>query len=53
MLTTEQTFKVLRDKGKELSDWLRDSFDHYAKIVITSSSVTIIEELNKPNKEHL
>ncbi len=53
-MTNEEIFDVLRTKGKELSDWLRDNFDMHTAIVITSNNVKIVQtEYSQPIKENL
>lgn len=41
----EQIFAVLNSKGRELSEWLTSNFDPHTKIVITTTGVTIEQEL--------
>ena len=49
MPTNEEIFDILRTKGKELSDWLRDNFDMHTAIVITDSDVKIVQtEYSQP-----
>lgn len=53
-MTNEDIFAMLRTKGKELSDWLRENFDMYTAIVITDSEVKIVQtEYKQPLKEKL
>lgn len=41
----KQVFEVLETKGRALSEWLKANFNPHTKIVITTSSVTIEQEL--------
>lgn len=41
----EQIFAVLNSKCRELSEWLASNFDPHTKIVITTTGVTIEQEL--------
>ena len=53
-MTNEEIFEVLRTKGKELSDWLKENFDMHTAIVITDSEVKIVQtQYGQPIKENL
>ena len=43
MLSNEEIFEVLQTKGKELSDWLRENFNPYTALVITSDEIKVTE----------
>ena len=46
MLDSEEIFKTLESKGKELSDWLKKNFNPHTVIVITDTEVKIVETLS-------
>lgn len=46
MITNEEIFEVLRNKGKVLSDWLKENFNPYVAIVITSGEVKIVQDIH-------
>lgn len=51
MLDNKQKLDVLHRDCKNLSDWIRDNFNHYAELVITADEIRLNEDLSKPNKE--
>lgn len=45
MLSNEEIFAVLKTKGVELSDWLKENFDPHTAIIITDKGVKIVQDL--------
>lgn len=43
-MKNEEIFDVLRTKGTELSDWLKENFNPHTAIIITDTEVKIVED---------
>ncbi len=46
MLDNEEIFEFLKNKGAELSNWLKKNFSPYTAIIITDTEFKIVETLS-------